>query len=243
VSSFSLDTFEVTVKRFRNFVDAYPTSIPGAAAGRNRHNGKDPGWNTDWNALLPQGQEALRLYLSNQSCPGSTFTAAAPVNDFVAMNCVSWYLAYAFCAWDGGRLPTEAEWNYAAAAGDENRYYPWSVPPTSTTIQPDQATYRSGVNNPTGPAIVGTASAGVARWGQFDLAGNVAEWVLDAWADPYAETAQCNDCANMNWGTNLRVLRGGSYASSAQLVRVGFRSNAAADDHFVAYGFRCARDL
>lgn len=244
VSTFSLDTFEVTVARFRNFVDSYPSSIPAAGAGRNPHNPADQGWDTEWRARLPSDVTELRQYLSAESCPNSTFTAEASAKDFVAMNCVSWYLAYAFCAWDGGRLPTEAEWNYAAAGGDQDRYFPWSDPFSSTSIQPGNAIYSSGTTgDPTEPAVVG-AALGRARWGHFDLAGNVAEWVLDAWSDPYAETRPCIDCANTTWSTlDWRVVRGGGYSSTPVGIRVASRLSATASNHANWIGLRCARDL
>jgi formylglycine-generating enzyme required for sulfatase activity len=55
---------------------------------------------------------------------------------------MDWYEAYAFCIWDGGFLPTDAEWNYAAAGGAQQRAYPWSNPPTSLTIDPSYARLR-----------------------------------------------------------------------------------------------------
>ena len=66
---------------------------------------------------------------------------APGANESLPINCITWYEAFAFCAWDGGFLPTEAEWNYAAAGGSEQRAYPWSNPPTSTTIDCSHANY------------------------------------------------------------------------------------------------------
>lgn len=245
LSAFSLDTFEVTVARFRNFVNDYPDSIPAPGAGRNPRNAADQGWLAEWRSLLPVGPSELRQDLTPPACVGSTYTDVDPTNDFVAMNCVSWYLAYAFCAWDGGRLPTEAEWNFAAAGGTENRYYPWSSPSGSSVVQPGRAIYLADpLNPPAGPAVVGSASAGMARWGHFDLAGNVAEWVLDAWAAPYAETTQCDNCANMSWASEpRRVIRGGGYWSEALGIRVSSRTNELATRGNDGVGLRCARDL
>jgi len=113
------------------------------------------------------------------------------------MNCIDWYVSLAFCIWDGGRLPTEAEWNYAAAAGSEQRQYPWGA--TVPTADASLAVYNCYFNS-TGIcsgvsqiAPVGSVTAGNGKWGQSDLAGNVYEWTLDSFASPYTQIP----CSNL----------------------------------------------
>src|SRR5256885_1964087 len=73
--------------------------------------------------------------------------ATAPsANATLPVNCVSWFEAFAFCAWDGGYLPTEAEWNYAAAGGGDQRAYPWSVPSGTLLIDVAHANYNPGTS-------------------------------------------------------------------------------------------------
>jgi formylglycine-generating enzyme required for sulfatase activity len=163
-------------------------------------------------------------------------------DDSLPMNCITWFEAMAFCIWDGGRLPTEAEWNYAAAGGNEQRPYPWSTSMTDMTIAdtyavyaPDAAVYaRTGSRSPMGDG----------RWHQADLAGNVMEWVAD-WKGSYPQS--CMDCATLDWtlGNQIgsyRMTRGGSAGddSSFQLSSTRWYWNVPSFRNDVI-GARCAR--
>jgi formylglycine-generating enzyme len=101
LSSFLLDEFEVTVGRFRNFVNAYGAVQRSPGDGKAEHIKCDTGWRTNYR--LPEGVEELRAQLA---CTGSTWTDVRASNDQRPVNCVDFFVAYAFCIWDGGRLPT-----------------------------------------------------------------------------------------------------------------------------------------
>jgi formylglycine-generating enzyme required for sulfatase activity len=259
VSDFRLDRFEVTVGRFRPFVEAVIAGWrPATGSGKHAHlNGGsgitgETGWNADWNAWLPTTMESwtsdTHLWCDAEL---STFTTEPSTNDNRAITCVTWVEAYAFCIWDEAFLPTEAEWNYAAAGGDEQREYPWgSADPT-----PDVAVYycRSG-GTPGCQWPVGSRPAGDGRFGQADLGGNRWEWTLDmanvlsvSWSTcaagmPCTEYAieSCDDCVDFE-ETFQHVMRGGSNTDAAKNVRAALRARgetySAVNDH----GMRCAR--
>ncbi|WP_438035821.1 formylglycine-generating enzyme family protein [Sorangium sp. So ce204] len=222
VSGFSLDRFEVTVGRFRRFVEAYPGSRPVAGEGVHPLI-EGTGWDAGWESNLPADATALKAAVAGCKSPYQTWTDEPGGNEHLPMNCLNWYEAFAFCAWDGGRLPTEAEWNYAAAGGIEQRQYPWSTPAGSTTIDPSHAVYdctgdgsAPGACTPSDIQPAGSRSpAGDGKWGQADLSGNLWEWVLDSYA---LYPSQCDDCASLADASTRAVRGGGCYESAPFLL-------------------------
>ncbi|WP_437978867.1 formylglycine-generating enzyme family protein [Sorangium sp. So ce295] len=243
MSGFLLDRFEVTVGRFRKFVEAYPESKPAAGAGA--HPLLDgSGWNADWASQLPAGAPELTVAVK---CNGTyqTWTDEAGDHEHLPMNCLNWYVAFAFCAWDGGRLATEAEWNYAAAGGGEQRPYPWSDSASDAILDRSHAVYDcTGDGSASGSCAfrdiqpVGSrSSAGDGRWRQADLAGNMWEWVLD-WYAGYATS--CDNCANTTSVSN-RALRGGSFDYDASYLLSSARGYGSPSRRYHFAGARCAR--
>ena len=237
VSDFYLDKYEITVGRLRVFVNAgmgTQASPPAATAGA--HPGiTGSGWDSTWNTNLAANTAALT---TNLKCWAGyqTWTDTAGSNESKPVNCLDWYTAFAFCAWDGGRLATEAEWNYAASGGNEQRAYPWSSPATSTTIDDSYAVY---CGDTCSILNVGSKSPkGDGKWGQSDLAGDVEEWTLDWYADPYP--IPCNNCADLTV-TSSRVFRGGGFVGGAVYLRSAIRGGGYPDDHYYLQGGRCAR--
>lgn len=238
VSAFHLDAFEVTVRRFRRFVEAYDgwRAAGSPRAGDGAHPLlADSGWQDSWTMSLPADADALASALACDT--DATYTAATGAGDERPINCTSWHVALAFCIWDKGRLPTETEWAYAAAGGDDQRAFPWSDPPGNLDVDSVHAVYGDMPID-----VVGSrATVDGSRFGQHDLAGNVREWTLDSGGDladyPFADG--CHDCASLVSGD--RVRRGGDFGANAARARTGYRSTEAPDVRAVYTGVRCAR--
>jgi len=163
-----------------------------------------------------------------------------PLEPNAAIIHVNWYEAEAYCSWAKRRLPTEAEWEFAAATAPGNlsrkRRYPWGdAPPTASHAN------LFGVASHT--VSVAAFPEGESAWGVRQMFGNVWEWTADWFQpypgfvrDPYKEYSE-------PWFGNHKVLRGGCYATRASLLRNTWRNFYTPDRRDVLAGFRtCAVD-
>jgi formylglycine-generating enzyme len=256
VSGFRLDKYVVTVGRFRQFVNflAEGGSPPAEGSGKHSHlNGGqglvnvggeagvayETGWDaTDWDQYIATGPDAGSTW--DTSLAGGTWTPTVGSNENLPMYGLNWFEAYAFCIWDGGFLPSEAEWEYAAAGGSQQREYPWGS--TDPGMGNEYAIYNNYY--PSGVAPVGTTTLGAGLWGQLDLLGEVHEWNLD-WYATYDDP--CVDCADLAAASD-RVTRGqgpsgGEYPGGPIGVTSATRGAGAPASSFPGYavGARCAR--
>jgi sulfatase modifying factor 1 len=214
LDDFYIDKYPVTNAQFKRFIDVNPKWQPGRTSPPELDNGN---------------------YLKHWKIP-STLTSKA---DHPIVN-VNWYAAVAYCRWAGKRLPSEAEWEYAARGG-LNALFPWGNQPADKT----RANYGGGGQGTTSP--VGTYPAN--RYGLFDMAGNVWQFLVDEWK-PYPSAAQKNPIAGGNRFLDRtaflqvktrRVIRGGSFEGAPVNLWVEYRDSHPPNGSREFVGFRCAQ--
>jgi formylglycine-generating enzyme required for sulfatase activity/serine/threonine protein kinase len=232
VAAFCIDEFEVTTEIYKTASDDGEAKRAGAT--------------NDWADISAAERKAFDP-LCNIRAPEDR--PRHPIN------CVTWEMATGFCKAKKKRLPTEAEWEYAAR-GPDGRKYPWGDELPSANFlnacgkecvawgkknhQEESAMYPDDDGWPT-TAPVGSFPAGKSRYGVQDVVGNVWEWVSD-WYAPYTADEQKDPTGPENG--EARVIRGGSWnGAQPSWVRPTFRYRDTPTKRSYGIGFRCAQAL
>jgi len=240
VDRFAMGPYEVTVKEYRRFVEAtgYRTDGEKNTGGRKGcwtydEDDKEKPW--DWRSWV--NWKKPNRYQANQ--------------DSHPVSCVSWNDAQAYLAWlnkESGqsyRLPTEAEWEYAARAGTKSaRYWGEGVDATACRYaniagDPDWTPGFPCDDGYQWVAPVGQFEANA--WGLYDMLGNVWEWTCSEYAEGYAGKEQ--QCLSKNNASDLLVGRGGSWNYATDGVRAATRYGGTPGTRGLHLGFRVARSL
>ncbi len=237
LSAFALDRYEVTNAEYRRFLEGGAATHARCHPAEPKEKDHTPRYWRDFNPLLADPAYA-------KTAPFNAQTFRADDGPVVG---VDWFDAYAYAAWAGKRLPTEAEWE-AACRGPDGRRWPWGDEwrwglanvggERRGTDVPAKGHEKDGFIY---PAKVGSFPGGRSALGCDDLAGNVAEWVADWYAPSAYATGRDVDPTGPAEGTE-RVVRGGSSQSAPSQVRCSARAAREPEFRTFTLGFRCARD-
>jgi formylglycine-generating enzyme required for sulfatase activity len=211
VGPFLLDVTEVTVAAYSECVKAGKCT-PAATT-------------VEWEVITASQRAAWSAY-----CNGDRADRADhPVN------CVDWRQAVAYCAWVGKRLPSEAEWEWAARNGREETRYPWGNDPPAGQLCWDGEGNDVGLGRRAGTCRAGSHPAGASRLGIQDLAGGVWEWTS-------SQTVAGAD-SRRRGGTPVKVARGGGWEETQPWnVAATVRPADLPSRRDAQLGFRCASD-
>jgi len=232
VKSFWMDSTEVTVAQFTRFVQATGYRTEAEKFG--------------WSAVFQIGQAKWARVdgasWRHPNGPGSQARPQDPVNH------MSWNDAQAYAHWIGHRLPTEAEWEYAARGGLAGKTYSWGdeIAPGGKQManwwQGNFPLKNTGADGYLGIAPV--ASFASNGYGLYDMTGNVWEWVADWFGAGYYAHSPAQNPQGPDSGLQ-RAMRGGSYLCSSNFCtnyRVSGRSSATPDSSLSNVGFRTVKD-
>jgi formylglycine-generating enzyme required for sulfatase activity len=214
LSAYCMDQTEVTVAAYKSCVDAGGCSAAPLTV----------------NSSVESSETAKRY---NRLCN----RADRPDHP---INCIDWSQAAAYCTWQGKRLPTEAEWEYAAR-GSDARVYPWgNEAPNAKRLNMCGGTCErlaGEVNGGWDTTPVGSYPEGASLFGVLDMVGNVGEWTADRYGS-YATQAETNPQGSST-GTS-RVVRGGRWSLGYSTYRATDRDWPDPQDRAIDLGFRCA---
>lgn len=256
---FDIDQYEVTVARFNAWWHDGSPELPADLASLDEGGvyEQQMRWRAGWNTVATSGAFvwANPDVDTEQTCtgPSNTPLGVAPwttwkmeeagvtdAGDF-PMTCVTWMQAAAFCAAEGKRLPTAAEWTFARTEGGDAPAFPWGNQPPNC----DDAIVNADGDGCGFPTAVSTTDRDRTKAGVDDLVGSVFEWLWEAsWPDAITEEDWTGSSTDVDSPDREHLRAGGAFISDPTEARVGgVVEKYGANQQYYDAGFRCARSV